>query len=155
MGEEEWDKPGILPVAVGSRVPRDRHFPVGRGVPPSRQVGSRVPRDRVCRRHSAPCAQTIPKLSCLTPNRPRRGIFRRTCPRLNETHTKCLSPLLRAMIKLVLLCHQFRHRHEPKAVGGFRCADDQVINQFQSYEIRTGLELGRRIVVSLAGRRIA
>ena len=36
--------------------------PVGRGVPPSRQVGSRVPRDRVCRRHSAPCAQTIPPL---------------------------------------------------------------------------------------------
>ena len=59
------------------------------------------------------------------------------------------------MIKLVLLCHQFRHRHEPKAVGGFRCTDNQVINQFQSYEIRTGLELDRRIVVSLAGRRIA
>ena len=34
--------------------------PVGRGVPPSRQVGSRVPRDRFCRRPSAPCAQTIP-----------------------------------------------------------------------------------------------
>ena len=34
--------------------------PVGRGVPPSRQVGSRVPRDRVCRRQSAHCAQIIP-----------------------------------------------------------------------------------------------
>jgi len=37
------------PVA-GSCVPRDRHLPVGRGVPPSRQVGSLVPRDRVSRR---------------------------------------------------------------------------------------------------------
>ena len=35
---------------VGSCVPRDRHLPVGRGVPPSRQVGSLVPRDRVSRR---------------------------------------------------------------------------------------------------------
>ena len=34
--------------------------PVGRGVPPSRQVGSRVLRDHVSRRQSAPCAQTIP-----------------------------------------------------------------------------------------------
>ena len=54
--------------------------PVGRGVPPSRQVGSRVPRDRVSRRQSAPCAQTIPEPNCLTPNHPFRNAFQRACP---------------------------------------------------------------------------
>ena len=40
----------------------------------------------------------------------------------------------------LLFRHQFHHRHEPKAVGGFRCADDQVIEQFQTYEIRAVIE---------------
>ena len=64
--------------------------PVGRGVPPSRQVGSRVPRDRVSRRQSAPCAQTIPEPNCLTPNRPCRDTFRRTSPHSNKSRTKGL-----------------------------------------------------------------
>ena len=64
--------------------------PVGRGVPPSRQVGSRVPRDRVCRRQSAPRAQTIPEPNCLTPNRPCRGTFRKTSPHSNKSRTKGL-----------------------------------------------------------------
>ena len=50
-----------------------------------------------------------------------------------------------------LFSHQFSHRHEPKAIGGFRCADDQVINQFQPDEIGTLIELDRRIVSDLLG----